>query len=110
MTRRHQHYYAKTGADVTDLFTPPPFDAQQPEELARVTGAIGKAIIGFLRARLNNGMTEFHADELRQWVRAALPTAPASADRVLRDLRSAGIVNYQVVNRRASLYRILNVQ
>lgn len=91
------------------MTAPSLFDPQQPGELARVTSAIAQAILGFLRARLNNGMPEFHAEELRQWVKASLQTAPASADRVLRDLRAAGRVRYVVINRRASLYRIEHV-
>lgn len=95
---RHVHY------------SPPPplplFDAAQEQELARVSGAISKAILGFLRARLNNGYTEFHAAELRDWVAASVATAPASADRVMRDLRKTGRIAYHVVNRARSLYRI----
>lgn len=85
------------------------FDPIQREHLERVGGAIGRTILGFLRARLNNGMTEFRADELREWVAARHPGAPASADRILRALRQAGQVSYQVVNRRQSLYRVVSV-
>lgn len=85
------------------------FDPVQREEIARVSSAIGKTIIAFLRARLNNGMTEFYADELRQWVAASHPGAPASADRILRALRQSGQISYSVVNRRASLYRIVAI-
>jgi hypothetical protein len=87
----------------------PLFDPQQSDELIRVSGAISKAILGFLRARLNNQDHEFYADELRQWVSHSLSVAPGSADRILRDLRKAGRVSYQVVNRSKSLYRVLSV-
>jgi hypothetical protein len=86
------------------------FDPEQRAELARVTGATAGAILNFLRRRLANGFVQFHADDLRGDVACRLPTAPASADRVLRDLRRAGIVSYIVVNRRASLYRVLSVR
>jgi len=78
---------------------------EQQREFARVSGAISKAILGFLRARVNNGMPEFYAEELRMWVRQAVPTAPASADRILRALRRSGQIGYYVINRPKSLYR-----
>jgi hypothetical protein len=87
----------------------PLFDREQSENLIRVSGAISKAIIGFLRARLNNGTPEFFADELRQWVSCSLSVAPGSADRILRDLRKAGRVSYRVINRPKSLYRVESV-
>jgi hypothetical protein len=32
--------------------------------------------------------------------------APASADRILRDLRQKGVIDYKVLGRRASLYAV----
>ena len=99
--RRHQHY--------TPTVEPPGlFDAQQPEELERVTSAISRAILAFCRVRLATDPL-FHADDLRAFVLRAHPTAPASADRILRALRRAGLVSYHVVNRRQSLYRVVLV-
>ena len=99
---RHMHY------------APPPplplFDAEQPAELARVTGRTAGAILKFLRRRLANGFTEFHADDLRGSVASELATAPGSADRILRDLRKAGVVDYEVVSRSKSLYRVKTVR
>lgn len=85
------------------------FDPLQSVEFARVHGAIGTTILAFLRARLNNGLWEFRADELREWVSARHPGAPASADRILRALRQTGQVSYRVINRRQSLYRIVSI-
>lgn len=85
------------------------FDEQQ-SQFTRVTGAISREILKFLRRRVANGFVEFHADDLRGAVASAMPTAPGSADRVLRDLRRAGVVSYEVVDRRASLYRLLSVR
>ena len=82
---------------------------EQEQQLARVTGALGRAILSFCRSRWNTKQVEFHADELREWVAARCPAAPASADRVLRGLRRAGLVAYEILNRRASLYRLLRV-
>ena len=85
------------------------FDAEQATELARVTGAIGRAILRFCRIKLQRGEAEFRADELRAFVAQAHHGAPASADRVLRQLRRTGQITYVVVNRRASLYRIIRM-
>lgn len=82
---------------------------EQEQQLARVTGALGRAILSFARSRKATGQVEFHADELREWVAARCPAAPASADRVLRDLRRAGLLDYEVIDRRKSLYRLLRV-
>lgn len=92
------------------MTAPSLFDAEQPHELARVSGKTAGAILKFLRRRLNAGFPEFHADDLRGAVAAELVTAPASCDRILRDLRKAGVVCYEVVNRRASLYRVKTVR
>ena len=37
-------------------------------------------------------------------------TAPASADRVMRNLKKAGKINYEVVNRAKSLYVALPLE
>ena len=84
------------------------FDREQATEVARVTSAISRAILAFCRVRLATDPL-FHADDLRAFVLRAHPTAPASADRILRALRRAGQVSYQVVNRRQSLYRVVRV-
>jgi hypothetical protein len=58
--------------------------------------------------RLANG-AEFHAQDLRDHVTALVPnTAPSSPDRILRDMRQRGEVQYVVVSRRDSRYRKLN--
>lgn len=75
--------------------------------LAAVRQRIAPAIFGFCWA--NRGC-EFHADDLRQHVAQATGgAAPASADRVLRDLRQRGVINYEVVSRKDSRYRIVSV-
>ena len=76
----------------------------QPAELARVSERIEDVIIRFCRTH-----TEFHADDLRAEVAARCQIAPASADRVLRDLRQRGQVDYEVVSRRDSLYLVNSV-
>ena len=80
----------------------------QGEHLDRVRSRIGRSVLEFCRERLGE---TFHAQELRD--RVAFDTgivAPASADRVLRDLRQRGYVDYEVVSRRESKYRVLSVK
>lgn len=76
-------------------------------ELQRVRQAIGAAIKSFIAERLASGTPEFHAETLRRAVEKVSPTAPASADRVLRDMRQRGEIAYELVSRRDSLYRAL---
>jgi hypothetical protein len=78
---------------------------EQQENLERVYSRIARAIIAFLRKN-----KFFHADDLRKYVVAETGiAAPASADRVLRDLRQRKIINYRVINRSQSLYETLYV-
>jgi hypothetical protein len=79
---------------------------EQNEHLERVSSRTEWAIIRFCQEH-----SSFHADELRAAVtRATGSAAPASSDRILRLLRTKGIVNYVVVSRRESLYRVLGVK
>jgi hypothetical protein len=82
------------------------FGFEQKENLARVTARIGQAILVFHSELQETANRQFHMEELRKYVqfRTSL-LAPASADRVLRDLRSKGLIDYEVVNRAQSLYR-----
>lgn len=82
---------------------------QQEAHLQRVTGALASAILRFCRARLATGRSEFYANELREYVQGSQDSAPASADRVLRALRRDGILDYVVVSRKDSLYKLLRV-
>jgi hypothetical protein len=52
----------------------------------------------------------FHADDLRSFVIEEVHVAPASADRVLRDLRQHGTLDYIVLSRRQSLYQFVRQQ
>lgn len=102
---RHHHYSPPAPS------APSLFDAEQRDEITRVTSVIGSTILRFLRVRLAAGHNEFHAADLRAYLTEHLsePTAPASADRVLRDLRQRGVCQYEVLSRSESLYRILSV-
>jgi len=79
---------------------------EQQENLERVSSRIAGAIIEFCRAH-----KRFYAEELRAYVLQATGiVAPGSADRVLRDLRQRGILDYLVISRRESLYEVLWVR
>jgi hypothetical protein len=80
------------------------YDDEQEEHLDRVSERIGAAILEFFRRERR----DFHADELRFFVAdRAGPVAPGSPDRIMRDMRQRGVIDYRVVNRRQSLYEIL---
>jgi hypothetical protein len=94
-----------------------PGDAHEPEpssrgnapHLARVRAKIGDTVLAFLRARLAEGKPEFVMAELHAHVVTVYGVAPASPDRILRDLRAKGLCDYEVVNRRRSRYRVASV-
>jgi hypothetical protein len=78
------------------------FDEQQ-ENLERVEVRIAPTVIKFCAEH-----ETFHGDELRAAVVAATGiAAPGSGDRILRQLRQQGIIDYVVVNRHQSAYRVL---
>lgn len=85
-------------------------DDSQREHLARVGHKIGPTVLAFLRLRLAEGKPEFVIADLHQHVTRVHGVAPASPDRVLRDLRKRGLCDYVVVNRRQSRYRVVSVQ
>lgn len=86
------------------------FDQEQAPQIARVTSAIGGAVLAFCRAALRTG-GEFHGDDLRVWIgHQGIQCAPASPDRILRALRRAGQLDYEVVNRHESRYRVIWVE
>ena len=88
-----------------ELFGSPKL-TEQRENLNRVCGKIGPLVLEFCR-RVGVG-GEFRAVRLHNFVGDSV--APASADRILRELRRAGQVDYVIVNRRQSLYRITGVE
>jgi hypothetical protein len=82
---------------------------EQGDNLERVSQRITAAILGFVGVL--EGRAEFHADDLRAYVTAkAGQTAPGSADRVLRKLRQRGLLNYELISRRESLYRVMPLE
>jgi hypothetical protein len=80
-----------------------PAAPEQTRQLARVTGRIGESVLAFCRARV--GQT-FRAADLAAFVMSDCGGAPASADRVMRQLRAQGFIDVQVEDRAGSLYRV----
>lgn len=60
--------------------------------------------MAFCRSRV--GKT-FRAADLAAHVQAECGGAPASADRVMRQLKAQGLIDVSVVDRSSSLYRVL---
>lgn len=82
-------------------------DFEQPQHLARVRSKTAGAILRFFDDRAVG--QDFTAQELRDYVAARVPgIAPASPDRILRDMRSRGEVSYEVISRKNSRYRKLD--
>lgn len=81
-------------------------DPDQGPELERVSHRIARLVIDFCRERRRAEHPEFFATELRVYVTQASIAAPASPDRVLRDLRQKGRLGYTLLSRPRSLYRI----
>lgn len=81
-------------------------DFEQAEQLSRVRSKIGKVVLEFCQRRVGKS---FHSQDLAEFVEERAGSAPASPDRVLRDLRRRGLVDYRVVSRAKSLYEILSV-
>jgi hypothetical protein len=80
----------------------------QAHNLQRVSDNISDVVLRFCKARIGR---HFHAEALVQHVMAFTPKcAPDSPSRILRELRRQGRVDYVVVNRAASLYRVVAVR
>lgn len=84
----------------------------QERELERVSQRIEPAVYAFLRRRLASSRDRFHMEELLDFVLHVpeIKVAPASPDRILRSMRQKGVIDYQVLDRAKSLYRIKGVQ
>ena len=76
----------------------------QQQELNRVKNNIGDLVEAFVKDRWASGKTRFYIKELHAYIAARTEIAPASPDRILRQLRRDGKINYVVTDRRASCY------
>jgi hypothetical protein len=92
---------------MSDLFT----HAEQTKQIARVSGKIAESVMDALRGwkYLYGNGHEFRMSDLVDAVNERAPSikmAPDSAGRILRMLRQDGQIDYVVVNRAQSLYRL----
>jgi len=87
-----------------DKYSEPMVDsAPKDPELKRVSGRIAGLILAFRETK--QAGEQWHSEDLHRFVNRVSKVAPASADRVLRQLRKAGQVDYEVVSRSKSLYK-----
>jgi hypothetical protein len=83
----------------------------QAANLQRVSDNIAHHVIFFCRRRLRTTRAMFRADDLVTYVQSRMVlVAPDSPSRILRELRRQGRVDYVVVSRAASLYRVVAVR
>lgn len=74
-----------------------------------MTARIGAVIVEFFNYRLGT-VREFHAQDLRYFVIVRVPMcAPSSPTRIMQDMRLNGLINYQLLSRSKSYYRVLSV-
>jgi len=82
------------------------FESEREEQefhLRRVGGRIGPLVLQFCAEHIGGTI---RGESLRKFVNDRNVGAPASPDRILRDLRQKGLLGYECVDRRASLYKI----
>lgn len=83
----------------------------QPRELARVWGSLARMVLAWLRERQIRDQGEFHLWELETYVMThVVSTTPGSAGRIMRLLRSEGLIDYVVLHRSKSFYRITKLE
>jgi hypothetical protein len=77
------------------------------EQLQRVEANAADAVLAFYQQRLNSEDRTFTADQLRFYVSNNISgrVSPGTPDRVLRNLRAKGLLDYVVLNRGKSLYK-----
>ncbi len=81
----------------------------QREEIERVGNKIEKHILIFALSRIDAGSPCFYMEDLVRFVQNRVGVAPDSASRILRMLRQAKKMDYEVVSRSDSYYRIKKV-
>jgi len=81
----------------------------QAAELSRVQANIGNLVERFVRDRWQTAQPRFYIQDLHDYIAARTQIAPASPDRILRQLRLEGKFDYKVVNRSDSCYEITSV-
>ena len=83
---------------------------EQEENIERVKSRIERPIMLFAAAVMRRRDPTFHMEDLRTWVRRSVThIAPDSPGRILRLLRQANRLDYKVISRRDSHYKLLRV-
>jgi hypothetical protein len=80
--------------------------SEQSRNLARVRARLRVAVFEFLKVAFLRPHGEFTAAELGAYVAERVTAAPDSASRILRLLRKEAVVEYDVVSRAESRYRV----
>lgn len=78
--------------------------SEQHENIERVSARIGRWVLDWCVVG-----KVFHMEDLVRYVEVRLdePVAPDSPGRIMRDLRQKGVLNYEVLSRSQSLYKII---
>jgi len=74
-------------------------------DLTRVYDNIAGCVLEFCSGV---SLDTFHAKDLVQYVQERYPVAPNSPCRILQILKKEGKINYEVLSRSQSLYRMLS--
>lgn len=84
---------------------------KQDQNLERVSSRIARSIMTFCRSAFAREGSTFRMDDLLLHVRlSAGIVAPDSPSRILRQLRAQGRLDYEVINRAQSTYRITSLK
>jgi|SRR5579871_1793647 len=83
-------------------------EAIEKRDIDRVAERISAVVLEFFATPGRR----FHMGDLYDYVRRSVagPTAPDSAGRIMRALRKARKIHYEVVDRSASLYEVLAIE
>lgn len=83
----------------------PGYAQTQRRELKRVRKTIAPIIVKWCKEREGESF-ELDVLQLHVWAMTRGTSNPSSVDRILRDLRKRGVIDYVCINRRESRYRI----
>lgn len=94
--------------DLLELCERKPTGGTHRESLHRVRSAISARVLAFFAARQPGD--RFHIGDLTQFVQAAHTTiAPDSPRRIMSELKTDGLLNYNLISRSASLYEVAEI-
>lgn len=87
----------------------PPLDLEQLMQLARVKAGIAPRVLAFFAAKQVGD--EFHVNDLTRFVWEVFPSVAAdSPRRVMAALKAEKLLNYELVSRTDSLYRVAEME